>query len=90
MDGADVKEDQAMNTYRVVCVIDIDADEDFKAETIEIQALHKSGAWMKLMEVNAEEFGFCPDLRLYHRVFRVLKRGQISQLKVAPTTNPEL
>ncbi len=64
---------------KVMFVVDIDDDEGFATEAIEIQALHKSGAWMKLIEVKAGDFGFGPDLEMYHRVFRVVKTGQRSQ-----------
>ena len=64
---------------KVMFVVDIDDDEGFATEAIEIQALHKSGAWMKLIEVKAGDFGFGPDLEFYHRVFRVVKTGQSSR-----------
>lgn len=74
---------------KVVYVIDIDADEDFCTEGIEIQALHKDGEWLKLIEVQAVDFSFSPGSAFFHRVFRVVKRGQISQENVELTIIPE-
>jgi len=77
-------------TKKVVYVIDIDAEEDFCTESVEIQALHKNGAWLKIIEVQAGDFGFTPGSDFFHRVFRVVKSGHISQENEEPTTIPEV
>jgi len=74
---------------KVICVADLDADDDLKADTIEIYGLSKEHGWLLVMRVKIDELGFDPQSGFYHRLFKVVKSGQSSQEKLSLTTIPE-
>ncbi len=75
---------------KVICVVDLDDDDDLKADALEIYRLSKDHGWLLVMRVEVDELGFDPQSGFYHRLFKVVKRGQISQLKFSQETIPEL
>lgn len=66
---------------KTICVFDLDDDGGMSADTIEVQGLSKDHGWFVLCRLDAEKFNFGQESDFYHRVFRVVKRGKISQSK---------
>jgi len=74
---------------KVICVIDLDADDGIQADAIELYGLSKEHGWLLMMRVQADQYSFDPQSTFYHRIFKVVKRGQISHEKFSQNTDPE-
>lgn len=74
---------------KVICVIDLDADDDIQADAIELYGLSKEHGWLLMMRVEANQHSFTPQSEFYHRVFKVVKRGHSSHEKFSENTVPE-
>lgn len=81
--------DVGTEIQRTVCVVDLDDDGGMSADTIEVQGLSKDHGWLVICRVDAGKFNFGPESTFYHRVLRVVKKGQCSHLNVSPDKFPE-
>lgn len=81
--------DGGINPVRkTVCMIDLDGDEDIQADAIELYGLSKDHGWLLMMKIEADQFSFDPKSEFYHRVFKVVKSGQVSQVNDSPDKRP--
>jgi len=74
---------------KVMCVIDLDADDDLQTDAIEVYGLSKDHGWLLIMKIEADLHSFDPQSKFYHRVFKVVRSGQRSHVKFTPTETPE-
>ena len=74
---------------KTVCVVDLDDDGGMSADTIEVQGLSNDHGWLVICRVDAEKFNFGPESTFYHRVLRIVKKGQCSHSNVSPDKFPE-
>ena len=74
---------------KVICVADLDADDELRAEAFEIYGLSKEHGWLLLTRVDAKQYGFDLQSAFYHRVLKVVISGQRAQVKFSKADAPE-
>lgn len=74
---------------KVICVVDLDADDDLFADSLEVYGLSKDHGWLLIMRIEADAHSFDPQSGFYHRLFKVVKSGQSSHVKLSQTEDTE-